>query len=77
MRRHCKALKQFWRYFLNRNNDEVNTGAVIAVFACVLAMVVIAWNEWLGFDVGPNNRDLLLALIALGGWGYHISVRGE
>lgn len=66
----------WWKNLWSLDNSRLNTGAVFAAAAAVLAMAVVVFNEFvMGMDTGTNNRYLLLGLIGLGGWGFHAALR--
>jgi hypothetical protein len=69
-------LNQWFQDLYSLDNSRVNTGAVLATFAFINAMVILNWNFFVfrkPLDMGTVS--LLGTLIGVGGWSYHASVR--
>jgi hypothetical protein len=61
----------WWREFLSGNQERVNTGAVLAVFATILVMVVYGYYAfYLKKDLGDNLTALAQTILAAGFGGF-------
>jgi len=61
----------WWREFLSGNQERVNTGAVLAVVATILVMVVYGYYAfYLKKDLGDNLTALAQTILAAGFGGF-------